>query len=123
MELQMAQKYHGKFKVSRQFQFTYGYFNLLTAISILFTAISIYSRQFQFTYGYFNLLTAISILFTAISIYSRQFQFTHGNFNLLTTTYGNSSHYEQQGRFSCTHQGSLISMEITTNWTQVTTRR
>ena len=25
--------------------------------------------------------------------------------------------------FSCTHQGSLISMEILTNWTQVTTRR
>ena len=32
-------------------------------------------------------------------------------------------HYEPQGRFSCTHQGSLISMEIPTNWTQVTTRR
>ena len=31
-------------------------------------------------------------------------------------------HYEPQGRFSCTHQGSLISMEIPTNWTQVTTR-
>ena len=34
-----------------------------------------------------------------------------------------SKHYEPQGRFSCTHQGSLISMEIPTNWTQVTTRR
>ena len=72
MELQMAQKYHGKVKVSRQFQFTYGYFNLLTAISILLTAISIYLRP----------LTLILILLTAISICSSQFQFyTHGNFN------------------------------------------
>ena len=36
---------------------------------------------------------------------------------------GKLFHYEPQGRFSCTHQGSLISMEIPTNWTQVTTRR
>ena len=36
---------------------------------------------------------------------------------------GQDKHYEPQGRFSCTHQGSLISMEIPTNWTQVTTRR
>ena len=59
---------------------------LLTAISILLTAISNCSRQFQLTHGNFNfihgnfnLLTAISILLTAISIYSRQFQFFHSN--------------------------------------------
>ena len=46
-------------KVSRQFQFTHGNFNLLTAISI-------YSWQFQFTHSNF-------ILLTASSIYSRQF--------------------------------------------------
>ena len=46
---------------SRQFQFTQGNFNLLTAI----------------------LITAISILLTAISIYSRQFRnFTQGNLNI-----------------------------------------
>ena len=39
-------------KVSRQFQFTHGNFNLLTAISI-------YSWHFQFTHGNFILLTAI----------------------------------------------------------------
>ena len=81
--------FYGGPKVSRQFQFVPSNFNLLTAISILLTTISICSRQFQ--------LTAISIcslqfqlthdnfnLFTAISICSQQFQLTHGNFNLLT---------------------------------------
>ena len=75
--LHAAIKYGGP-KVSRQFQFAYGNFNLLTAvsisltaISISLTAISICSRQFQFARGSFNLLTAVSIC-------SRQFQFAHG---------------------------------------------
>ena len=63
---------HGNFNLptaisicSRQFQFTHGNFNLLTAI----------------------LITAISILHTAISIYSRQFHnFTQGNFNFFKAT-------------------------------------
>ena len=84
MELQMAQKYHGKFKVSRQFQFTHGNLNLLTAISIYLRQFQFYSRQFQFTHGNFNLLTAISIYLRQFQFYLRQFQFTHGNFNLLT---------------------------------------
>ena len=48
---------YGGPKVSRQFQFAHGNFNLLTAVSIC-------SRQFQFAHGSFN--------------------FAHGNFNLLT---------------------------------------
>ena len=66
-------------KVSLQFQFTqgnlnllpaisvHGKFNLLTAFSVLLTAISITA------YGNFNLFTVISIL------YSRQFQWLSGN--------------------------------------------
>ena len=50
--------------MSRQFQFAHGSFNLLTAVSISLTAVSIWSRQFQFR--------------------SRQFQFAHGSFNLFT---------------------------------------
>ena len=79
MELQMAQKYHGKFKVSRQFQFTHGNLNLLTAISIYLRQFQFYSRQFQFTY-------AISILLTAISIYSWQFQFTYDHLRQFITS-------------------------------------
>ena len=56
LHITVAQKCHGNL-------------NLLTAISILLTAISICSRQFQFAHGNFN-------LFTVISICSRQFQFT-----------------------------------------------
>ena len=56
MEIQMAQKCHGNF-------------NLLTAFSILLTAISISAYgNFNFTHGNFNLFTVIPIL------YSRQFQ-------------------------------------------------
>ena len=47
----------------------------------LLTAISICSRQFQFTQGNFNLLTAIA---TAISVCSPQFQFAHSNFIFFT---------------------------------------
>ena len=91
---------YGGPKVSRQFQFDHGNFNLVTAISTSLTAISIWSRLFQlrsrqfqfdhgnfnFTHGNFNLVTAISTSLTAISIWSRQFQFDHGNFNF---THGN----------------------------------
>ena len=54
--------------MSRQFQFAHGSFNLLTAVSISLTTISICSRQFQFAHGSFNLLTAVSISLTAVSI-------------------------------------------------------
>ena len=88
--IKVAQKRHGNF-------------NLLTAISILLTAISIYSRQFQFThgnfnftYGNFNLLAAIPIYSRQFQFYLRQFQFTHGNFNLFTAI----SIYSLHGNFN-----------------------
>ena len=84
-------KYGGP-KVSRQFQFAHGNFNLLTAISIC-------SRQFQFAHGSFNLLTAVSISLTAISICSRQFQFAHGSFNFAHGSF-NFAHDEVTVDFS-----------------------
>ena len=65
-------KFYGGPKVSWQFQFAHGNFNLLAAISIC-------SRQFQFAPGSFNLLTAVSISLTAISICSRQLSSSMGN--------------------------------------------
>ena len=76
-----ARQYGGP-KVSQQFQFPHGNFNL-------FRAISICSRQFQFVQGNFNLLTAISI-------YPRQFQFAHGDFNLLRAI----SQFYSEGNFN-----------------------
>ena len=87
--LQNSRKYRSKYvrqyggpKVSQQFQFAHGNFNL-------FRAISICSRQFQFVQGNFNLLTAISI-------YPRQFQFAHGDFNLLRAI----SQFYSEGNFN-----------------------
>ena len=45
---------------SRQFQFAHGNFNLFTAISICSRQFQFTHGNFNFTYGYFNLLTAIS---------------------------------------------------------------
>ena len=72
---------YGGPKVSRQFQFAHGNFNLLTTVSIC-------SRQFQFAHGSFNfahgnfdLPTAVSICSRQFQFRSRQFQFAHGSFN------------------------------------------
>ena len=69
----------------------HGNFNFTTAISTLFTAISISSRQFQFhhgnfnfIHGNFNFITAISISPRQFQLRSRQFQLHHGNFNFTT---------------------------------------
>ena len=43
------------------------------------------SRQFQFTHGNLNLLTATSIYLRQFQFYSRQFQFVHRNFNFILT--------------------------------------
>ena len=59
---------YGGPKVSRQFQFTHGSFNLLTAVSISLTAVLICSRQFQFAHGSFNLAHGSFNLLTAVSI-------------------------------------------------------
>ena len=114
----MAQKSHGNL-------------NLLTAISILLTAISIYSRQFQFVHGNFNSLTAISTysrqfqfthgnfnLFTAISIYSRQFQFFHGNAHgifrfahHLSTSAANSGHQKSKRKIRSRYLKSIFKVK------------
>ena len=57
------------------------------------------SRQFQFVHGNFNLLTAVSISLTAISICSRQFQFAHGGFNFAHGSF-NFAHDEVTVDFS-----------------------
>ena len=82
---------YGGPKVSRQFQFAHGNFNLLTAVSICSRQFQFRSRQFQFAHGSFNfahgsfnLLTAVSICPRQFQFRSRQFQFAHGSFNLLT---------------------------------------
>ena len=109
--------------MSRQFQFVPSNFNLLTAISILLSAIRQFcSPQFQFnpgnfnfTHDNFNLFTAISTysnfnLLTAISTYSRQFQFVHGNFNLLTAISICSRH------FSVRPPPALVSAAAADQW-------
>ena len=64
---------------SRQFQFTHGNFNLLTAISI-------YPRQFQFAHGNFN-YSNFNFTHGDFNINSRQFHnFTQGNFNFFKAT-------------------------------------
>ena len=76
--------------ISTVAQKCHGNFNFITAISTLFTAISISPRQFQlrsrqfhFHHGNFNLTTAISISPRQFQLRSRQFQFHHGNFNFV----------------------------------------
>ena len=51
--------------------------------------------------------------------YRRDVEDFHTSFGLSLPGKKIVCHYEPQGRFSCTHEkGSLISMEIPTNWTQ-----
>ena len=84
---------YGGPKVSRQFHFPHGNFNLLTAVSICprqfqfaHGSFNFTHSSFNFTHGNFNFLTAVSICSRQFQFRSRQFQFAYGSFNF---AYGN----------------------------------